>query len=144
MPDLKQTLKKKIYERYKEGLKDLPVEMNPYLECSEPIFWLSCLLIRPEGMCRQVRGDLDYSYEAEAGKSCPEQIREILEENHVETRPIWKPMHLQPLNKERDFINLGKDVAADVFSRGLCLPSDIKMSEEEQNKVIRLIRNCFR
>lgn len=138
------TLKKKIYERYKEGLKDLPVEMNPYLECSEPIFWLSCLLIRPEGMCRQVRGDLDYSYEAEAGKSCPEQIREILEENHVETRPIWKPMHLQPLNKERDFINLGKDVAADVFSRGLCLPSDIKMSEEEQNKVIRLIRNCFR
>ena len=136
--------KKAIYERYKQGLKDLPVEMNPYLDYTDPIFWLSCLLIKPEGMCKQVRGDLDYSYETEAGKSCPEQIRETLEKYNIESRPIWKPMHLQPIYKDCDYISLDKDVSSDIFDRGLCLPSDIKMTVEQQDMVIEIIKDCFK
>ena len=135
--------KKAIYERYKEGLKDLPVTMNPYLDYSEPIYWLSCLLIDKDAMCKQTRGDLDYSYETEPGKSCPEQIRETLEKYNVESRPIWKPMHLQPIYKNNDYICLDEDVSKDIFDRGICLPSDIKMTVEEQNKVIEIIKSCF-
>lgn len=136
--------KKAIYERYKQGLKDLPVEMNPYLDYTDPIFWLSCLLIKQEGMCKQVRGDLNYSYETEAGKSCPEQIRETLEKYNIESRPIWKPMHLQPIYKDCDYISLDKDVSSDIFDRGLCLPSDIKMTVEQQDMVIEIIKDCFK
>ena len=136
--------KKAIYERYKEGLKDLPIKMNPYLECSSPIFWLSCIEILPEAMCKMERGDLTYSYEKEKGKSCPEHIREKLLEYNVESRPIWKPMHMQPIYAKCDYIKAGnKDVSGDIFNRGLCLPSDIKMTEEQQNIVIEIIKTCF-
>lgn len=123
--------KKEIYLRYKESLKDLPVEMNPYLECTEPNFWLSCLFIE---------ADL-----VKSGKVTPEKIRLALDEKNVESRPIWKPMHLQPVYAGRDFISVDReDVGADVFARGLCLPSDIKMTEEEQDIVIEIIRRCFK
>lgn len=138
-------LKKKIYDRYKEGLKDLPIKMNPYLDYSKPIFWLSCIEILEEGMCKMERGDFTYSYVKESGKSCPEHIREKLLEYNVESRPIWKPMHLQPIYAGYDYIKAGdKDVCADIFDRGLCLPSDIKMSEEEQDIIIEIIRDCFK
>ena len=135
--------KKHIYQRYKEGLKGLPVRMNPYLENSEPIFWLSCLIIDKDAMCKHNRTDYEYSYVHETGKTCPDEIRDKLEEINVETRPIWKPMHLQPLYKDNDFIKLDEDVAADIFDRGICLPSDIKMTDEEQDIVIEVIRSCF-
>ena len=137
--------KTEIYERYKKGLKGLPVRLNPYLECSKPIFWLSCLEILPEGMCKQVRSDFEYSYEKVKGKSCPEMIREELLKYNVESRPIWKPMHLQPIYKDYDYIKAGdKDICGDIFDRGLCLPSDIKMSNKEQDIIIEIIKGCFR
>lgn len=122
--------KKEIYLRYKEGFKDLPVEMNPYLEYTEPNFWLSCMLIEPELV--------------KNGEVTPEKIRLALDEKNVESRPIWKPMHLQPVYASRDFVHVdGEDVGADVFARGLCLPSDIKMTVEEQDVVIEVIHRCF-
>ena len=120
-------LKKKIYKRYEKGLEGLPVKMNPYLPESEPNFWLSCLLIE------------------EGSKVTPGEIQEKLEEYNIESRPIWKPMHLQPLYRENPFIKReeGKEVGTDIFKRGLCLPSDIKMTEETQEIVIELIKRCF-
>ncbi len=152
--------KKAVYERYREGLADLPVEMNPYdAKDTTPNFWLSCMLIRPEAMCRQVRGDKDALYVSEPGKSCPTEILEVLARNNAEGRPIWKPMHLQPIYRMNSFITQTgngrarsnayiretgfRDVGEDIFNRGLCLPSDNKMTEEQQNGVIELIHQCF-
>ncbi len=119
--------KKAIYERYKEGLKDLPITMNPYPANTEPNFWLSCLLID------------------EGCKVTPDIIRETLDEYNAESRPIWKPMHMQPVFKDCHFVAAeeGMDVGADIFARGLCLPSDIKMTEEQQDIIIEIIRGCF-
>lgn len=125
--DEHKALKTAIYRRYKEGLKDLPVEMNPYLECSEPNFWLSCMLID----------------EAAMEKADPEKIRLALDAENIESRPIWKPMHMQPVYAEKDFITVGDNVGEDVFRRGICLPSDIKMTEEQQERVIKVIKECF-
>ena len=97
--------KKAIYERYKEGFRDLPVCMNPYDEtCSEPNFWLSCMLIDPEAMCRQVRGDQEALFIREEGKTCPTEILEVLAQYNAEGRPIWKPMHMQPIYRMNGYI----------------------------------------
>ena len=152
--------KKAIYERYKEGFKDLPVTMNPFdEENSDPNFWLSCLLINPEAMCKQVRGETEALYIKEAGKSCPTEILEAISALNAEGRPIWKPMHMQPMYRMHEcvgregsircrtnaYISGGvEDVGADIFDRGLCLPSDNKMTVEEQNKIIDIIKNCFK
>lgn len=152
--------KKAIYMRYKEGLKDLPVTMNPYdAENSEPNFWMSCLLIDEAAMCHQVRGETEALYVSEPGKSCPTEILETLSKYNAEGRPIWKPMHMQPIYRTNPFVTRegngrgGRnvcieggcaDVGMDIFTRGLCLPSDIKMTAEEQDVVIEIIRNCFR
>ncbi len=139
--------KKSIFERYKEGFKDLPVTMNPYdPQTMEPNFWLSCLLINKEAMCRQVRTDTESTYVTEPGKTCPDEILETLAKYNAEGRPIWKPMHLQPLYAGCPFVMKnaeGPDVGADIFERGLCLPSDIKMTAEEQEKIIQIVRGCF-
>lgn len=134
-----------IYERYKEGLKNLPVSMNPYIEeIMEPNFWLSCMIIDEEAMCKQVRSETEALYISETGKSCPTEILETLDKYNVEGRPIWKPMHMQPIYRMNKFVKADeKDVGADIFERGLCLPSDIKMTEEEQNVVIEIIKGCF-
>jgi len=154
------TVKKAIYERYKEGFKDLPVTMNPYDEAiMEPNFWLSCMLIDKEAMCKQVRNNTEVYYEKEKGKTCPTEILELLAKYNAEGRPIWKPMHMQPIYKDNHFVtadglcngtsNLLRneagpyDVGADIFERGLCLPSDIKMTESEQNIIIEIVRSCF-
>ncbi len=152
--------KRAIYERYKEGLKDLPVSMNPYdAENSVPNFWLSCLIIDPDAMCPQVRGDSEALYLTEPGKSCPTEILEALSAFNAEGRPIWKPMHLQPIYRSHAFITRdgsgrartnayiageGTDVGADIFHRGLCLPSDNKMTPAQQDKIIDIIHRCFR
>lgn len=151
--------KKAIYMRYKEGFKDLPVEMNPYDEKnSEPNFWLSCMIIDEEAMCRQVRGDKDVLYISEEGKSCPTEILDKLAKYNAEGRPIWKPMHMQPIYRNSPFITANgngrarsnayisggcEDVGMDIFHRGLCLPSDNKMTAEEQDVIIEIIRSCF-
>lgn len=151
--------KKGIYERYKQGLKDLPVQMNPYdAEKSEPNFWLSCMIINREAMCRQVRSEEEALYISEKGKSCPTEILEAIASINAEGRPIWKPMHMQPIYRMNDFVTCegsGRartnayiagqitDVGMDIFERGLCLPSDNKMTIEQQNNVIETIRRCF-
>ena len=137
--------KKAIYQRYQAGFQDLPVKMNPYDSVnSEPNFWLSCLLIDADAMCKQVRTDCEASYASEAGKSCPTEILEALAKLNAEGRPIWKPMHMQPIYKNNDFIKADKeDVGADIFHRGLCLPSDNKMTPEQQDRIIEAVRACF-
>lgn len=96
--------KKDIYYRYKEGLKDLPVTMNPIPEDAEPNYWLSCLIIDKEAMCKQVMGEQDYLYISESGKSCPMEILDTLARYNAEGRPIWKPMHMQPVYRNNPFI----------------------------------------
>lgn len=158
--------KKAIYERYKEGFKGLPVKMNPFDEVnSVPNFWLSCMIIDKEAMCKQVRGENEALYISEKGKSCPTEILETLAKYNAEGRPIWKPMHMQPIYRMNGFVTregngraktnayisggmLGKDgkpldIGMDIFERGLCLPSDNKMTPEEQDIVIEIIRKCF-
>ena len=152
--------KRAIYERYKEGFKDLPVIMNPFdEEIMEPNYWLSCLLINEEAMCKQVRSDNKALYISESGKSCPTEILEALANANAEGRPIWKPMHMQPMYRMNPFVTRegngrgrtnayiagkGIDVGADIFERGLCLPSDNKMTAEEQDEIIKIVRNCFK
>ena len=159
--------KKAIYERYREGFRGLPVTMNPYdAKNSEPNFWLSCMLINPEVMCRQVRDEQEALYITEPGKSCPTEILEALASCNAEGRPIWKPMHMQPIYRMNAFVTregngraktnayirggaLGKDgkpldVGMDIFQRGLCLPSDNKMTVEEQEQVIEIVKGCFK
>ncbi len=143
--------KKAIYMRYKEAFKDLPVQMNPYDEKnSEPNFWLSCLLIDKNAMCCQEREDLKAHYCTEKGKSCPTEILETLEKYNAEGRPIWKPMHMQPLYQGHEYVTANglykkgdKSVSEDIFARGLCLPSDNKMTEKDQATVIEIVKSCF-
>ena len=152
--------KKAIYEHYKEGLRDLPVKMNPYdAENSEPNFWLSCLIIDEDAMSPFVRGEQDQLWQHEPGKSSPGEILAALAAFNAEGRPIWKPMHMQPIYHSNLFVTVegngrgksnayiagaGVDVGADIFRRGLCLPSDNKMTTEEQERVIEIIHRCFR
>ena len=158
--------KKAIYERYKKGFEGLPVTMNPFdADNSEPNFWLSCMIIAPDAMCKQVRGEQEALYVAEAGKSCPTEILEAIASINAEGRPIWKPMHMQPIYRMNGFVTregngraktnayisggaVGKngsplDVGMDIFQRGLCLPSDNKMTVEQQERIIEVIRSCF-
>lgn len=158
--------KKAIYERYKEGFKDLPVKMNPFdEENSVPNFWLSCMIIDEEAMCKQVRDDEKALYISEEGKSCPSEILNALSSYNAQGRPIWKPMHMQPIYRNNGFVTrygngraqtnayieggkIGKDglpldIGMDIFERGLCLPSDNKMTPEQQDIVIEIIKGCF-
>ncbi|MBR5794563.1 MAG: aminotransferase class V-fold PLP-dependent enzyme [Erysipelotrichaceae bacterium] len=136
--------KREIYYRYKEGFKDLPVSMNPFTEDMEPNYWLSCLLINEDAMCKQVLDDTTYTYVSETGKSCPMEILETLAKYNAEGRPIWKPMHMQPINKDYEYVSVNDmPNCVDIFNRGLCLPSDIKMTNEEQDIIIELIKKCF-
>ncbi len=135
--------KKAIYGRYKEGLKDLPITMNPHTSNSEPIYWLSCMLIDKDALCKHTRTESEYSYTHENGKTCPDEIKDVLDSYNIETRPIWKPMHMQPIYKDNDYIYLDSDISRDIFDRGICLPTDIKMTIEQQNVVIELIKSCF-
>lgn len=143
--------KRAVYERYKAGLADLPVSMNPYdAETMTPNFWLSCLLVDECGMCRQERDDHKASYTPAKGRSCPTEILETLAAYNAEGRPIWKPMHMQPIFAKSPFFTkegLWKagDTAVDedIFRRGLCLPSDNKMTPDEQARVIEIVRGCF-
>lgn len=161
LPHLEEHIaaKKAIYERYKEGFKDLPVKMNPIdFKNSKPNYWLSCMIIDKDAMSKQVRSENAALYIHESGKSSPTEILETLAKYNAEGRPIWKPMHMQPIFRMNPFITKygnGRaqtnayingeniDVGMDIFERGLCLPSDNKMTKEEQDKVIEIIRSCF-
>lgn len=147
LPHLEEHIaqKRAIYNRYKEGFKGLPVKMNPFDEVnSVPNNWLSCLIIDKDAMSKQVRTDLEVTYKKEHGKSCPGEILNVLAEHNAEGRPIWKPMHIQPIYKDNFFVSVSnKPVNEDIFERGLCLPSDNKMTPEQQDVIIALVRACF-
>ena len=152
--------KRAIYEQYREGLKDLPVSMNPYDSAnSVPNFWLSCMMIDEEAMAPMVRGEKDYLWTTESGKSSPQEILDAISAFNAEGRPVWKPMHMQPIYRTNPFVTVegngrgrtnayikgsGIDVGADIFRRGLCLPSDNKMTPEQQDRIIEIIHRCFR
>lgn len=150
--------KKAVYERYVEGLKDLPVKMNPIEKGTAPNYWLSALIIDEDAMCKQVRGETDVCYVPESGKTSPTEILEAISSINAEGRPIWKPMHMQPMYRMHEVVGREgtlrcrtnayitgcvEDVGADIFQRGVCLPSDNKMTVEEQEKIIEVIRGCF-
>ena len=114
--------KEAVYRRYEAAFRSSPLTMNPYLEYTRPNFWLSCILLEKDCKVR------------------PMDLYERLNEANIESRPIWKPMHMQPVFAKNDFIYVeDKPVDEDIFSRGLCLPSDIKMTEEEQQYVVDTI-----
>lgn len=151
--------KKAIYERYREGLQDLPIQMNPFdATKANPNYWLSCLLIDEDAMCKQVRSEAEALYITESGRSCPSEILDAITSINAEGRPIWKPMHMQPMYRMHEFVTVNgsgraktnayisggiKDIGADIFQRGVCLPSDNKMTAEEQDRIIEVIRACF-
>lgn len=150
--------KKVLYERYREGFKDLPVKMNPIVDETEPNYWLSAVIIDKDYMCRQVRDDSNALCVKEKGKTCPTEILEKLASYNAEGRPLWKPMHMQPMYRMHEFVTRSGslraktnayieggvfDVSMDIFERGLCLPSDIKMTADEQNAIIKIVRSCF-
>lgn len=151
--------KKAVYERYRDGLKNLPIAMNPILDGAEPNYWLSAFVIDEKYMCKQVRDDSKALYIKEKGKSCPTEILETIFALNAEGRPIWKPMHMQPMYRSNEFITRSGsgraktnayieggifDVGADIFERGLCLPSDNKMTPAQQDIIIKAIRGCFK
>ena len=151
--------KKEIYDRYAEGLKDLPINMNPIGDDSTANYWLSAMIIDEDAMCKQVRGETDALYIAEEGKSCPTEILEAIASINAEGRPVWKPMHMQPMYRMHEFVTVdgtgraktnayidggAKDNGSDIFARGVCLPSDNKMTAEQQNTIIEIIKSCFK
>ncbi len=151
--------KKAVYERYAEGFKDLPVKMNPITQDTKPNYWLSAMIIDPEYTCEQVRDDSRALFVKRKGKTCPTEILQAIADINAEGRPIWKPMHMQPLYRMHEFITRegsGRaktnayiaggvaDVGADIFNRGLCLPSDNKMTAEQQAVIIEVVRACFK
>ncbi len=152
--------KKRTYDTYKEGFKDLPIQMNPFdAKDAKPNYWLSCLLIDRDAMGEHVRSSKKALYKHIKGKTTPTEILETLNEYNAEGRPIWKPMHLQPYYHNNPFITRdgngrartnayingsATDVGADIFDRGLCLPSDLNMTAEEQEGVIEIVKSCFK
>ena len=152
--------KRAIWERYENGLADLPVKMNPWdKEKSVPNFWLSCLIIDEAAMAPHVRGEKDELWQHVPGKSSPGEILNAIAAFNAEGRPIWKPLHLEPLFRQFPFVSRegngrarsnayiagsGADVGADIFRRGLCLPSDNKMTPDQQDKIIEIIHRCFK
>lgn len=125
--------KTEMYNTYKEAFSDIKdIEMQPYLENTKPNHWLSVMTLK------------------EGCKVTPLQIMEALEKENIETRPVWKPMHLQPIFADKDFFTKdgkwnGKDVTVseDLFNRGVCLPSDTKNTQEDMDRIIGIIKSLF-
>ena len=153
--------KKAIYERYRDAFADLPVTMNLFDTANSiPNYWLSAMLIDEGAMCQQVRGERDALFVPEEGQTCPTEILDAIAAINAEGRPVWKPMHMQPIYRMNPFVTregdgraasnayiageAAGDVGADIFARGLCLPSDNKMTAEQQDVVIEAVKRCFR
>lgn len=124
--DEHKKLKQNIYKRYKEGFDGYPVSMNPFIKCSDPNFWLSCIKLDKRSSVT------------------PIEIINQLEKYNIESRHIWKPMHMQPYYQNHDFIFVEKTpVSEEVFETGICLPSDIKMDISQQNNIINIIQSIL-
>ena len=121
--------KKEIYRQYEEAFRDIPeITLNPLNKDGDANCWLTGMVI------------------AKGCKVMPDDVMDALEAENIESRPVWKPMHLQPVFAEYDFITVngeGQSVSADIFERGLCLPSDVKNTAEDMELIIRTVRKCF-
>lgn len=120
--------KKELYETYQQAFGDIKeIEMNPIPEDCKANYWLSCMTLKQES------------------KVSPLDIMLALEKENIESRPVWNPMHLQPVFSEYDFVTTEEvgSVGEDIFNRGVCLPSDIKNTEEDMNKIVKIVRNLF-
>ena len=152
--------KRAIYERYLEELDGDIMYMNPVGEGTEPNYWMSCMTCESNIQFQETRSEREYTYTNQHGTASPMEIYDALEAFNVESRPVYKPMSMQPVFREFDQITLDGskreyaefdreefwvrcDVAKDCFERGLCLPSDIKMTGEEQDRVVEIVRSCF-
>lgn len=126
--DEHRTLKKDIYETYQSAFANIDaIAMNPFLPCSAPNFWLSCMTIDPA-----------------KSTVTPQAVMDALAAENIESRPIWKPMHLQPVFAGRDFISLEEpSVGAEIFARGVCLPSDIKNTDTDMTRIINIMKGLF-
>ena len=147
--------KKAVFERYREGLRDLPITVH-----GGGNYWLTCALIDRYALSPTARSSRQAIYEIVNNKSCPSEILEALNTYNCEGRPIWKPMHLQPMFRANDFITPdglsrgnsdayiehreSREVASDIFERGMCLPSDNKIKQSQQDMIIEVIHRCFR
>lgn len=120
--------KKAIFDYYTEAFKNIPdIEMMPICEYNEPNYWLSCITLKEESIIK------------------PIDIMVALEKENIESRPVWKPMHLQPFFKGYEFFSTkeGMSVSEDLFNRGVCLPSDTKMTEKDMQRIVSIIEGCF-
>ena len=121
--DQRVNKKKYIFEFYKRELSSLEgVDFMPINNWNEPNFWLSVMTLK--------------------GKVRPIDVMEALEEDNIESRPVWKPMHLQPFFAQYDYI--GEDVSDKLFNNGVCLPSDTKMTDEELIRVCEIIKGLWK
>lgn len=152
--------KRAIYERYQEELDGDIMYMNPVGEGTEPNYWMSCMTCESNIQFQETRSEREYTYTNQHGTASPMEIYDALEAFNVESSPVYKPMSMQPVFREFDQITLDGskreyaefdqdgfwvrcDVGKDCFERGLCLPSDIKMTGEEQERIIEIVRSCF-
>ena len=120
--DQRLAKKKYIFEFYKRELEGLEgVQMMPINDWSRPNYWLSCITL--------------------GGRVRPLDIIEALEKENIESRPVWKPMHMQPFYKEYDYV--GGDVSEKLFENGVCLPSDTKMTDEDLDRVCSIIKGLW-
>lgn len=121
--------KKVIYDYYKEAFKEISdIEMMPICKYNKPNYWLSCITLKEESVIK------------------PIDIIKALEKENIESRPVWKPMHMQPFFKDYEFVQVkdGISVSEDLFNRGVCLPSDTKMSVEDMKKVADIVKGLFK
>ena len=120
--------KKAIFDYYTEAFKNIwDIEMMPICEYNKPNYWLSCITLKEESIIK------------------PIDIMVALEKENIESRPVWKPMHLQPVFKDYEFFSAkeGMSVSEDLFNRGVCLPSDTKMTEKDMQRIVSIIEGCF-
>ncbi len=152
--------KKRIYDRYADWFEPFGVELNPYdADESEPNYWMSCMRLSENSLCAMTRSDLSYTYENAHGKTCPMEVLEALEAFGAQGRPVWKPMHLQPMFRRHEFVSMDgarrsfeggcggmfarADESGSLFEQGVCLPSDIKMTKEEQERIVEIVTACL-
>ncbi len=126
--DLRIKQKTEIYNRYKEAFKDMAdIKMQPIPENTMPNHWLSVITIKKDSKVK------------------PLDIMVALEKENIESRPVWKPMHMQPVFEKCDFIKVADEpVSKELFETGVCLPSDTKMTKEEQDKIVNIIKNLWK
>ena len=152
--------KKAIYERYAEKLDSTMAYVIPVGEDTEPSYWMTCMTVESNLQFLETRDDRNYTYKDLHGTAAPMEIYDALQAFHADCKPVYKPMSMQPAykNSERftldgpwrmyedfrhDNYSLRCDLAKEYYETGLVLPSDISMTEEEQDRIMDIIYACY-